>query len=200
LKQKDLEELRADLEKTIKEWIDESDQSDTAVKIISDTLKSRGRVVIKGTPPLTDMSLTAYSEIIAYSRLLQKDPKAMPDQISQKSVNTIKKQVKKVWNSFSTADKKDIVTTPGLWVCLRVQLKYGSKEEQKTIRDNLKKLEVVTHDIGTNPDTNSSTGSEEEEPMDMTTHWCMMQMRQQTFNTYMWSQGFNYLPATGKMW
>jgi hypothetical protein len=145
-----------------------------------------------------------YSEIIAYSRLLQKNSKAKPDQISQKSVNEIKKQVKKVWNSFSTTDKQDIATTPGLWVCLRTQLKYGTKEEQKKIRDNLIKLEAATHDIGsgngTNTDTNSGTETGTEKPMDMTTHWCMMQMNQMTFNTYMWSQGFNYLPATGKMW
>jgi len=66
------------------------------VKIINNNLKERGQVVIKGEPPLTDMSLTAYSEIITYSRLLQKDSKAKPDQISQKTVNKIKKQVKKV--------------------------------------------------------------------------------------------------------
>jgi len=73
-------------------------------------------VVIAGEPPLTDMSLTAYSEIIAYSRLLQQNSKAKPEQISQKSVNEIKQQVKKVWKSFSTADRQDIATTPGLMV------------------------------------------------------------------------------------
>jgi hypothetical protein len=204
MKQKDLEELRGDLEKTILEWLDETDQSDQVVKIINNNLKERGKVVIKGEPPLTEMSLTAYSEIITYSRLLQKDPKAKPDQISQKSVNKIKKQVKKVWKSFSVTDKQDIATTPGLWVCLRAQLKYGSKEEQKKIRDNLKKLEAVTHNIDTNNNTNSETNGSTEsgtkKSLDMTTHWCMMQMQQQTFNTYMRSRGFNYLPATGKMW
>jgi hypothetical protein len=202
MKQKDLEELRADLEKTILEWLDETDQSNQVVKLINSNLKNRGRVVIKGEPPLTEMSLTAYSEIIAYSRLLQKDSKAKPDQISQKSVNKIKKQVKKVWQSFSITDRQDIATAPGLWVCLRVQLKYGSKKEQDKIRDNLKKLEAVTRNIDTSngTGTKSSNKSGTEKPMDMTTHWCMMQMQQQTFNTYMWSQGFNYLPATGKMW
>jgi hypothetical protein len=47
--QKDLEELRAELEKTIKAWIDDSPPSDKAVQIIRSQLKSRGRVVISGT-------------------------------------------------------------------------------------------------------------------------------------------------------
>jgi hypothetical protein len=202
--QKDLEKLRADLEKSVREWLDETDQSDQVVKIINGQLKSRGKVVIDGEPQLTEMSLTAYSEIIAYSRLLQLDSKAKPEQISQESVNEIKQQVKTVWKSFSITDRKDIATTPGLWVCMRVQLQNGSQAEQDKIRANLKKLEAVTHNIGTNnstiPKTNSSAGSGTQKPMDMNSHWCLMQMQQQTFNTYMWSRGFNYLPATGKMW
>jgi hypothetical protein len=204
LNQKELEEVRSDLEKTVNNWLDDADQSDQAVMIINRNLKSRGRVVIKGEPPLTEMSLTAYSEIISYARLLQKNAKAKPEQISQKSVNSIKKQVKKAWNSFSAKDKNDIATTPGLWVCLRAQLKYGSKEEQDKIRENLKSLAVVTRDISSNNTMKDNTGSNNEDetkkPMDPTAHWCMMQMQQQTFNMHMWSMGFNYLPATGKLW
>ncbi len=188
MKQKDLEKLRKELETAIREWLNETDQSDPAVKIINKNLKSRGKIVIKGEPPLTEMSLTAYSEIIAYSRLLQKDPEAKPDQISQKSVKEIKKQVKKVWKSFSEKDKQDIATAPGLWVCLRAQLEYGKKEDRDIICDSLKKLEAVTRDIET------------KKPMSNTAHWCLMQMKQQTFNTYMWSRGFNYHPTYGKMW
>ena len=204
MKQKDLEKLRADLEKSVQEWLDGTDQSDQAVKIIRSQLKNRGKIVLAGDPPLTDMSLTAYSEIIAYSRLLQKNSKAMPDQITQKSVDEIKLQVKKVWVSFSKDDRKDIATTPGLWICQRVLLKNGSQAEQDKIRTNLKKLETATRNIGTSnstsPNTSTSTDPGTKKPMDMTTHWCLMQMQQQTFNTYMWSRGFNYLPATGKMW
>jgi hypothetical protein len=31
-------------------------------------------------------------------------------------------------------------------------------------------------------------------------HNVLMNIQQQTFNQYMWSRGFNYQPATGKMW
>jgi hypothetical protein len=34
----------------------------------------------------------------------------------------------------------------------------------------------------------------------MRTHNVRLNIQQQTFNTYMWSRGFNYQPATGKMW
>jgi len=105
LGQKDLEKLRSDMEKSIREWLVETDQSDRAVKIINGQLESRGKVVIDGNPPLTEMSLTAYSEMIAYSRMLQQNPLAKPEQISQESVNEIKQQVIEVWESFSTTDK-----------------------------------------------------------------------------------------------
>ncbi len=65
--------------------------TDETVKIIKEQLKTRGKEVIAGNPPLTEMSLTAYSEIITYSRLLKQNPKAMPEQISHDSVNEIKK-------------------------------------------------------------------------------------------------------------
>ena len=202
--QKDLENLRAELEKSVREWLVETDQSDPAVKIINNQLKSRGQVVIEGNPPLTDMSLTAYSEIIAYSRLLQQNPAAKPEQVTQESVNEIKQQVIKVWKSFSITDRKDIATTPGLWVCLRVQIRNGSQEEQDRVRANLKKLAAETSGIdttnSTDSKTNSGAGSEAAKPISMGAHWSMMQIQQQTFNHYMWSQGFNYNPTFGKMW
>jgi hypothetical protein len=113
-----------------------------------------------------------------------------------------KNQVKEVWDTFSETDKKDIATTPGLWVCLRAQLQYGTWEEQEEIRENLKNQDVAAQNADSDSSSaeDNASGSESEAPMDMTTHWCMMQMNQMTFNTYMWSQGFNYSPVYGKMW
>ena len=195
IKQKDMEKLRSSLEETIKEWLEETDQKDPSVKIINSTIGKRGKVVIKGKPPLTEMSLQAYSEIIAYSRLLQKTPTASPDKITKKSVDSVKKQVKEVWKSLSKEDKEDIATAPGLWVCLRSQYRFGTKEQQKGIRNSIKKIEEAKE---VPKDSHSKTDSGK--PMSMTAHNSMMQIQQMTFNTYMWSRGFNYLPATGKMW
>lgn len=191
VKQKDLEKLRKELEDGINEWLEETDQTDPSVKIISSTLKNRGKVVIKGKPPLTEMSLQAYSEIIAYSKLLQKDSKASPDKITKKSVDEIKKQVKETWKNLSNEDKEDIATAPGLWVCLRSLYRFGTKEQQKEIRDSIKKIQEVSVEKKT---TTSKA------PMSMTAHWSMMQIQKMTFNSYMWSRGFNYSIAYGKMW
>lgn len=193
--QKDLAELRAELEKTIREWIDESDPSDKGVKAIREQLKARGRVVIAGDPPLSEMSLAAYSEIIAFSRLLRRNSEASPDQITTNAVNEIKKQVRSIWSSLSKKEQQGIATSPGLWVCMRVLLRNGSKAEQQKIRGQLLKLSAETG----NANPNAGSGKQKA-PMDMTTHSSLMAIQQMTFNSYMWSRGFNYLPATGKMW
>lgn len=195
MEQKDLEELRSELEKTTMEWIDESPDSDEAVKIIKDQLKTRGKEVITGNPPLTEMSLTAYSEIIAYSRLLRQNPKAMPEQISLDSVKEIKKQVQDTWKTLTVKEQQQISTVPGLWICLRTLLNNGSKSEQDKVRSELLKLTPATQTIKEN--TKSGT---ENKPMSMGKHNSLMAIKQMTFNTYMWSRGFNYSPAYGKMW
>ena len=192
--QKDLEELRVDLEKTIQEWIDESDPSDQAVRIIRDQLQTRGQVVIAGDPPLTEMSLAAYSEIIAFSRLLRQNPQASPEQISPDSVNEVRKQVLQVWRSFSQNEQQDIATSPGLWICLRVLLR------ERFPGGTGQNPEPASETVRRNPSgTGSGTGNQRA-PMDMATHNSLMAIQQMTFNTYMWSRGFNYSPAYGKMW
>ncbi len=194
-KQKDMEKLRSSLEEVIKEWLDETDQKDPSVKIIKSSLDKRGKVVIKGKPPLTEMSLQAYSEIIAYSKLLQKDSTASPDKITKKSVDSVKKQVKEIWKNLSKEDKEDIATAPGLWVCIRSQYRFGTKEQRKEIRNSVKKIEQ-SKEAPKAASSKTTKGGQ----MSMAAHNSMMQIQQMTFNTYMWSRGFNYLPATGKMW
>lgn len=193
--QKDLAELRAELEKTIKAWLAESDSSDKAVKVIHNHLQARGRVMIAGEPPLTEMSLTAYSEIIVFSRLLHQNPQVSTEQISQDSVNEIKKIVLKTWRSFSPKEQQGIATSPGLWICLRVLLRDGSQAEQEKIRNQLLKLSPETGS------TNSTVSSGNQKALKgMLMHNSLMAIQQQTFNQYMWSRGFSYQPATGRMW
>lgn len=195
--QKELEDFRTALEAAIKEWLEETDLSDPSVKIINNALNEGGKIVIKGEPPLTEMSLQAYSEVIAYSKLLQKDSKASPDKITKKSVESVKKKVKEVWKDLSDEDKEGIAIAPGLWVCLRSQYNFGTEKEKKDIRDSIKRLEEnkVTEVKAGDKGDNSSDDSGK--PMDMSTHWSLMQVQQQTFNTYMWSRGY-YSP--GRMW
>ncbi len=190
--QEDLNVLREELEKTTMEWIDESPDSDKVVNIIRDHLNNKGKVVIDGDPPLTEMSLTAYSEVIAYSRLLRKNPEATPEQISSDYVNDIKNQVQDSWTTYTNEEQQQIATSPGIWFCLRTLVNNGSESEQDDVRSNLVKL---TPETQTTNDSNNSN-----KPMSMAAHNAMMNIQQMTFNTYMWSRGFNYSPAYGKMW
>lgn len=194
LGQKELNELRETMENTTREWLDESPDTDKVVRIVRDQLNTRGKEVIAGDPPLTEMSLTSYSEIIAFSRLLRENPQALPEQISSNSVNDIKKQVLDSWETFTREEQEQIVTSPGLWFCLRTLVSNGSESEQKKIRNELLKL---------TPETQTATGgstSSTKKPMDMTSHAAMMNIQQMTFNSYMWSRGFNYSISHGKMW
>lgn len=188
--QDDLNEIRAELENATKEWLGEAPDSDRAVRIIRDQLETRGRAVIDGDPPLTEMSLTAYSEIIAYSRLLRQDPEALPEQISKDSVNDIKKQVMDSWESFSDEEQQQIAASPGLWFCLRTLVNNGTEKEQDEVRNNLIKL---------TPETQKKNGSgksaSNDVVMDMAAHTAMMNIQQMTFNHYMWTHGFNYSPS-----
>lgn len=192
MSQEDLNVLREELEKTTMEWIDESPDSDKVVSIIRDHLNNKGKTVIAGDPPLTEMSLTAYSEIIAYSRLLRENPEATPEQISSDSVNDIKNQVQDSWATYTNEEQQQIATSPGIWFCLRTLVNNGSESEQDDVRGNLLKLTPETQT------TDASNNSNK--PMSMAAHNVMMNVQQMTFNTYMWSRGFNYSPAYGKMW
>lgn len=202
LGQEELNELRETMENIAREWLDESPDSDKVVRIIRDQLNTRGKVVIAGDPPLTEMSLTAYSEIIAYSRLLRENPQALPEQVSSNSINDIKKQVLDSWETFTREEQEQIATSPGLWFCLRTLVNKGSESEQNTIRNELRKLtpETQTATGGGTTSSGTSGGSMSGKPMDSSSHAAMLGIQQMTFNSYMWSRGFNYSIAHGKMW
>lgn len=193
--QKSLNELQIELEKSIIEWLESSPDTDETVKIIKEQLKIRGKKVIAGNPPLTEMSLTAYSEIIAYSRLLKQNPKALPEQISQDSVKEIKTQVRDTWKNLTAKEQEQIATTPGLWFCLRTLINNGSTKEQDKILSNIIKLTPDTHTI-----KDKEKPETEEKPMSMVSHNVLMNIKDMTFNTYMWSRGFDYNINYGKMW
>lgn len=181
-----LNELKVALEEAIIDWLENSPDTDIVVNIINEQLNKQGKVVIAGATPLTEMSLTAYSEIIAYSRLLKESPNAMPDQISLDSVNKIKNQVKDSWNNFTIEEKEQINSSPGLWMCLRTLANNGSTDEQSMVRSNLLEL---TPDV-TQPTEGGGTGDTQNKPMSMAAHNVMMNVQQMTFNNYRWCRGF----------
>ena len=191
---KSLEDLRQELEKTIREWLGESNQSDPAVAVISAQLKEKGKVLVPGNPPLTVMAATAYGEMYAYSELLQKIPNALPDQISSAVVAEIKTQLLKAWNGFSAAERTQVSTTPGLWISLRSVLRFGAPADQAKIRAELGKIAAPVERGGGPASANPSRATGESGTGnyvgELVKHQTMMNIQQMVFSNYMVSHGF----------
>jgi len=192
--QNDLAELRKELEKTVTEWINGTTGSDESIEIIKNQLNIRGKAVIAGEPPLTEMSLTAYSEIIAYSRLLRQNPEALPDQISLDSVNEIKNEVRDAWGSFTAKEREQVANSPGLWFCMRTLMNNGSESERDNIRSELLKLSKEAQTAAGN-NGSSSEGT----PMSMAEHNTILWMQQFTANHYLYTHGY-YSTFFGGTW
>jgi len=192
---KALEDLRQELEKTIREWLAESEQSDPAVAVISAQLKEKGKVLIPGKPPLTVMAAAAYSEMYGYSELLQKIPNALPDRVSPAVVAEIKSQLLKAWNGFTAEERGQVASTPGLWVSMRSVLQYGSPADQAEIRAELGKIVASVEQAGKPASTTSSRegrGSGQINPVEEAIkHTALLNIKQMVFKNYMYSRGFS---------
>ncbi|RPJ55479.1 MAG: hypothetical protein EHM23_26095 [Acidobacteria bacterium] len=201
LGQAQLEGVRGELEGAVRQWINDYRGKSESVNIIEAELKRRGRVLIAGEPPLTEMAASAYSEITAYSELLQANPEADPEDIDESTVSEIRRQLKQQWSAFSKADRELIGTTPGLWICQRTLLGHGSAPERDRTRAQIKRLSAARGQAS-GSGTLSAKDRETSRALanKMIEHNVLMNIQQQTFNTYMWSRGFNYHPTYGKMW
>jgi hypothetical protein len=181
--QKDLDEIRVELEKNVREWLSGTDQSDPAVAVIRSQLNEKSRVLVPGTVPLTVRGATAYSEMYAFSELLGKIPEARPDQISKDQVAEIRQQLINAWKGFSEEQRKQVATTPGLWISLRALLRHGTPEEQAKVRGQIKKIA-------------SPARGEKGEPgdlgkravMNVSKHMVLMEIQKMTFNQYLYSR------------
>jgi hypothetical protein len=113
----------------------------------------------------------------------------MPEQITQASVNEVKKQVKATWKSFTTAEKEQIATTPGMWICLRTELNNADKAQQDKIRSSLAKL---SPDATPAPAKSDVMINNTQLMFMQSLHSAQMACQQLTYNNYMWSMGYNY--------
>lgn len=188
-----LEELRKELEKTTRSWLNESDKTDKVVRIIRKQLEMKSKILTGDNPPLTEMAATAYAEMTAFANLLSENRNAPPSEISTSQVNTIRNLLQKNWNSFSIDERNDILTCPGLWITFRTLIRYGNATEKEKIYSQLQKLAF------SNTSSSQSTGSKSSSlkstlVKNMINHSVMMNINQQTFNHYMWSRGFKSTP------
>jgi hypothetical protein len=194
--QKDLEEMRGSLEETTRQWLKESPASDAVVAMIRGRLAERGRKVVSGDPPLTEMAAAAFSELYAYSRQLRRNASALPEQVPAAVVAGARAELLRAWPRFSAVEKAQVATTPGLWLVLRTLVAHGDPSQR---RHALERLLSVTSGEATTV-RGRPAGKGDDPVAAMFKRNVLMNIQQQTFNQYMWSRGFNYQPATGKMW
>ena len=126
-------------------------------------LAEKGKTLAAGSPPLTVMSARAYAEIVAYAEQLQCEPQATPDQIDGGVVATIQKQMVQAWPKLDKAQR----------------------EQVRTMLDKLARAAVAPAET-----QSAKPPASAGKPMGMTTHWALMQMQKQTFNTWQWSRGY----------
>ena len=180
--QQELEDLRKELEQATREWLQESDPQDRVVGIVKQQLDLKSKVLVEGEPPLTEMAAAGYSELLTYAELLKNNPAASLSSLPQDRVEYFKHLLKNNWNYFSTEEKSQIVTTPGLWITFRTLLRFGSADQKEQIRLQLLKLIA-------NVSSDSASGNSSKQRT-MIEHNVLMNIQQQTFNHYQWSRGF----------
>lgn len=187
--QHDLEKMRLELEKSTRQWLEESDQNDPVVGIIRGQLQQRSKILAADKPPLTEMAATAYSEMTAFADLLAANSNAAPADISSSQVDNIRRLLQQSWGKFNAAERSDVLTTPGLWLTFRTLLQFGSAAEKEKIRGQLLKL-AAPNAQSSSPGSNNSRSGKSAKPMSMVEHNVLMNINQMTFNTYLWSRGF----------
>ena len=186
--QKDLDEIRLELEKSVREWLSGTDQSDPAVAVIKSQLDEKSKILVPGAVPLTVRGATAYSEMYAFSELLGRSPDAFPGQISADQVSEIRQQLIDAWKGFSEEQRKQVATTPGLWISLRALLQHGTPQEQAKVREQIQKIAAPA-------------GGDKEEPgdlgkravMNVSKHMVLMEIQKMTFNQYIYSRRTWYM-------
>jgi hypothetical protein len=196
--QNDLEKMRRTLEATTRQWLKESPPSDPVVAMVRARLAERGKVIVPGEPPLTEMAAGAFCELTAYSRLLRRDASALPAQLGDKAAAGVRAELLHAWPGFSAAERAQVAAAPGLWLVLRTLVVHGDAAQGGQARQRL--LSLTGGAAPSGPAKAGSSAKGDQAVNAMIKHSVLMNIRQQTFNTYMWSRGFNYQPASGKMW
>ncbi|MBN2246959.1 MAG: hypothetical protein JW755_14065 [Candidatus Aminicenantes bacterium] len=182
LGQQELEELRKELEQTIRDWLEESDPNDSVVRIVKSQLELKSKVLLEGNPPLTEMAAAAYCELLTYAELLKNSQAVSLNSLPYTRVDYYRKLLKNSWNLFSVEEKSQILTSPGLWITFRTLLRFGNDDQKEQVRLQLLKLA---------PEVSSELDSKDSSrPKSMIKHNVLRDIQQQTFNHYLWSRGF----------
>ena len=190
LKQSDLEPFRKTIEETTRQWLTESPADDPAVKAVRGQLEAGGKVLRAGEPPLTEMVVAAYSEMIVFARILRADPAAEPDRVTAPAAAATRRQVLDAWDRFDAAERGNLASAPALWMTMRTVLRYGGAEDRARIRKQIVRLAP-----GASEDYEAS-GSEIGKTI--INSMVLSEISRQTFNSYMWSRGYSGWTPMGK--
>jgi hypothetical protein len=201
--QQHMEPLRQELASKMREWLDATDQNDPAVKMVKNQLNASSKILVDGDPPLPEIAATSYAEMMVFAGMLKKNPNASPSQIPSQSVAAYKAKISKAWNALDSDGKNDALSMPGMWMTIRQVLRVGTTAEQKTIRTSLAKVGGSSQTAasgGSSKSSGSGSSKGSSAVRSMIRHNVMMNIQQQTFNTYMWSRGYSGWTPMGKSW
>lgn len=205
MNQKQLAELRLELQKELAPLL-QQDAQDPTLKIIRQRLSDSHKTLVAGEPPLTEVAARSYAELVSYATLLQSRPKALPADVPAAEVATLKARLVQAWPQFTAQDKEAVLGTPAIWMSTREIALDGSGEEKSRLRGDLKKLALAPEQ----PKPAATTGGTAAKPsgkpgnlsQQLNNNWIqhntLMMMKQQTFNTYMWSRGYSGWTPMGK--
>jgi hypothetical protein len=203
LGQDGVEPTRRELRQVLRDLLQES-ADNPVIQLLTDQLDQSAKVVAKGEPPLLQVAAQAMGEMLAFARLLEQEPQAAPDDLDRKTAATLRDQAIADWADLD-ADTKSLATSaPGMWMVVRTVLRTGDAAAQAGLREQLKAL-GSTQVTATRPAEQPAGGNGEPatggaKPRSWVAHNTLMMMRQQTFNTYMWSRGYSGWTPMGKMW
>ena len=206
LGQQELATLRNDLQKELTPLLQQGEQS-PSIKAIRQHLSDSYSTLVAGEPPLTEVTACSYAELIAYATLVQTKPSALPAEVPATEVAGIKSRLVQAWPQFTAQEKEVILGAPAIWMTVREIALDGSGEEKARLRGDLKKLALAPErpqsqptGAGAKPASGGSGTGGAGAPMSWAAHQAMLAIQQQTFNTYMWSRGYQGWTRIGKMW
>lgn len=192
-----LEDLRGDLVAITTQWLEETDQSDPAVRAVREQLESKGRVVAAGEPALTEVAAAAYAEMYALSEQLAEDPNAVPSDVDPRAIDSTRQRLEAAWGTFDRAEREAAASCPALWLTLRAALTFGAPEEGQTARERIASVSARATEPADGGGDGGGGGAAggTGDPIDrMLQSNTLLAIQQQTFNQYMWSRGFRQTP------
>ena len=181
-----LMEVQQALAEAVLEWIGETDPSDPVVQMIHARVLEGDKTLADGDPPLTETAALSYAELMAYAELLQSDPAAGLNSISQGIVEEIRSQLVEHWRQFSQNEREQIQAAPAVWTTLRQALLHGDSSDREKARGIIVKL---APEKGSG-DASRGAASDDEFHTSMLAHQNMLWASQNAFNHWRWCMGY----------